>query len=191
MVHLTHTLTERRFFGMAKIFEQATGREIPAAAIPEYLRQHGVHYEFWPVERAPEYLRQKSALSPSEQETLLASFQDHLRRMADEFGYISHDLIVLNPDSTENLEGLLKNFERVHHHTEDEVRFIVDGEGIFTLTRNEETFDVLVTPGDLISVPAGTEHYFTLTAVRNVKAVRLFQTREGWVAIYQDEETPS
>lgn len=173
---------------MPKIIEHRTGREIAAADIPQYLQEHGVHYEFWPVEAAPEALRRQSGLSSEEQETLLAAFHENLSRLSQQFGYISHDLIVLNPETTANLEELLKNFERTHRHTEDEVRFIVDGEGIFTLTRNDDTFSVTVTAGDLISVPAGTAHYFTLTETRNVKAVRLFQTKEGWVAIYQDED---
>ncbi|MGX1451877.1 cupin superfamily acireductone dioxygenase involved in methionine salvage, partial [Cytobacillus horneckiae] len=29
-----------------------------------------------------------------------------------------------------NLDELLKNFQREHHHTDDEVRFIVSGHGV-------------------------------------------------------------
>lgn len=173
---------------MPKIFDHTEKHQVPEAQIPQYLFEHGVHYEFWPVEAAPQELRAKSGLTDMEKETLLQSYQDNLNRISEQFGYISHDLIVLNPTSTSNLEELLANFERSHHHTEDEVRFIVDGEGVFTLTRGGDTFSVTVTPGDLISVPAGTEHYFTLTDQRNVKAIRLFQTKDGWVAIYRGDE---
>lgn len=173
---------------MPKIFDHQTNHDVPDAEIPAYLESHGIHYEFWPVDPVPETLRRQSALTIEEQEVVLAAFQQDLDRLSQEFGYISHDLIVLNPESTPNLEQLLQNFERVHRHTEDEVRFIVDGEGIFTLTRNGETFSVTVASGDLISVPAGTEHYFTLTDMRTVKAIRLFQTKQGWIAIYKEDE---
>lgn len=173
---------------MPVIFDHKTNTEVPIDQQRAYLQSHGIHYEFWPVDGVPEHLRNKTALSSEEQQAILDQFQADLSRLAEQFGYISHDLIVLNPESTPNLEDLLKNFERPHRHTEDEVRFIVDGEGIFTLTREGDTFSITVTPGDLISVPEGTEHYFTLTAQRNVKAIRLFQTKEGWVAIYKDEE---
>lgn len=173
---------------MAKIYDRTHRTEVPTESMAAYLAEHGVHYEFWPVESAPESLRLKDRLAPEEQQQILGAFGESIARISKERGYISHDLIVLNPQSTANLEELLKNFERTHIHAEDEVRFIVDGEGIFTLTRNGDTFSVTVTAGDLISVPEGTPHYFTLTDVRNVKAVRLFQTQEGWVAIYQDEE---
>ncbi|NMP21357.1 cupin domain-containing protein [Sulfobacillus harzensis] len=172
---------------MAHIYDQTHQRTIPQEDQIAYLRDHGIHYEFWPVDAVPEALRRQSGLSEAEQQQVLDAFKSHLSRLAEQFGYISHDLIVLNPESTPNLEELLTNFERVHCHTEDEVRFIVDGEGVFTLTRNGDTFSVTVTPGDLISVPAGTEHYFTLTDRRNVKAIRLFQTKEGWIAIYSDQ----
>lgn len=174
---------------MPQIYDHTHHANIPAESIPAYLAERGVHYEFWPVDSAPDNLRRQDRLTPEEQQQILSAFHDSIARLSQERGYISHDLIVLNPHSTANLEELLKNFERTHIHTEDEVRFIVDGEGIFTLTRNGDTFSVTVQAGDLISVPEGTPHYFTLTEVRNVKAVRLFQTKEGWVAIYQDEES--
>ena len=172
---------------MPAIFDHTQKRELEEREISPYLSQHDIYYEYWPVDKVSEELRHKSALDPLEQQTLLAAFQDNVERLSQQHGYISHDLVVLNEASTPNLEELLHNFERVHHHHEDEVRFIVDGEGIFTLTRGNDTFSVTVTAGDLISVPAGTEHYFTLTKTRNVKAIRLFQTPDGWVAVYQED----
>ncbi|MHB1611787.1 MAG: cupin domain-containing protein [Sulfobacillus sp.] len=153
-------------------------------AIKNFLADHGVLWEYWAPEILPERLRTGLDLNDSEKEELLGQFQNELDRLAHEFGYISHDVIILHADTTPNLDDLLTNFQKEHHHSEDEVRFIVDGEGIFTLTRNGERFAVTVMPGDLISVPRGTRHCFTLTNSRYVKAVRLFQTKEGWVAIY-------
>ena len=39
-------------------------------------------------------------------------------------------------------------------------------------------------PGDLISVPENARHYFTLQDDRQVVAIRIFVTTEGWVPIY-------
>jgi 1,2-dihydroxy-3-keto-5-methylthiopentene dioxygenase len=172
---------------MPTIYDHTRREEIPADQTLSYLADAGVHYEFWPVDVVPEQLRHQSGLNEADKAAVLAAFQENLARISAERGYISHDVIVLNPDSTPNLEELLANFQKTHHHTEDEVRFIVDGEGIFTLTRNENTFSITVRAGDLISVPVGTEHYFTLTESRNVKAIRLFQTKDGWVAIYKED----
>ena len=80
---------------------------------------------------------------------------------------------------------LLDKFNREHHHTEDEVRFVVDGHGIFTICgRSGRYFDVGVGPGDLIAVPAWTRHWFTLAEDRRIKCIRLFQDPAGWAAIY-------
>jgi len=41
-----------------------------------------------------------------------------------------------------------------------------------------------VRAGDYLRVPAGVEHRFTLTAVRRIKALRLFADTAGWAAHY-------
>ena len=43
------------------------------------------------------------------------------------------------------------------------------------------SFDVELEPGDLISVPENARHYFTLQDDRQVVAIRIFVTTEGWV----------
>ena len=45
-------------------------------------------------------------------------------------GYQSQDLIVLHPQIP-NLDGLLEKFAAIHTHDDDEVRYIVEGEGTF------------------------------------------------------------
>ena len=49
-------------------------------------------------------------------------------------------------------------------------------------------FDVRLNPGDLISVPESTRHYFTLAEDRKTVAVRIFVTAAGWVPIYEKDE---
>ena len=86
-------------------------------------------------------------------------------------------------DSTPNIEELLKKFEQVHTHTEDEIRAIVSGKGIFII-KSEELgyYDVELEPGDVISVPENTNHFFTLMDNREIVAVRLFIEKDGWIA---------
>ncbi|HWQ70148.1 MAG TPA: acireductone dioxygenase, partial [Patescibacteria group bacterium] len=58
---------------------------------------------------------------------------------------------------------------------------------IFTIRgRSGQYFDVMVGPGDLITVPAGTRHWFALAEDRRIKCIRLFQDPSGWAAIYDD-----
>jgi 1,2-dihydroxy-3-keto-5-methylthiopentene dioxygenase len=61
----------------------------------------------------------------------------------------------------------------------------VSDHGIFAINGQDgRYFDVELEPGDLISVPENTRHYFTLMADRKVVAVRIFKTKEGWTPIY-------
>ena len=43
-------------------------------------------------------------------------------------------------------------------------------------------FDVELEPGDVISVPENTNHFFTLMDNREIVAVRLFIEKDGWIA---------
>jgi 1,2-dihydroxy-3-keto-5-methylthiopentene dioxygenase len=176
---------------MAVVTEKETGRLYEGAEASRVLESVGVHYEYWDVTGLDAAVRTRYDLTKEEQEAaILGHFQAELDRISEERGYVIRDLIVLSP-KTENIEQMLVNFVKVHHHTEDEVRFIVDGEGIFTVLRHDAWYDIVVRPGDLIAVPAGTRHWFTLTDLRHVKAVRLFQDPNGWVAIYEESKEAS
>lgn len=99
-------------------------------------------------------------------------------------GYHSMDLVVLHP-ATPGLEEALARFDLPHTHADDEVRYILDGEGLFGFFNAEgQECVVRVRPGDLLRIPAGAEHRFTLTATRRIKALRLFSDTAGWVAQY-------
>ncbi|MGV2788075.1 acireductone dioxygenase, partial [Clostridium perfringens] len=43
-------------------------------------------------------------------------------------------------------------------------------------------FNVELEPGDVISVPENTPHFFTLMENKQIIAVRLFIEENGWVA---------
>ena len=84
---------------------------------------------------------------------------------------------------------MLKKFENVHTHTEDEVRAITAGKGIFIIKGTEDVgyFDVELETGDLISVPENIPHFFTLMDNKKIVAIRLFIETEGWIAHPHDD----
>ena len=45
-------------------------------------------------------------------------------------------------------------------------------------------FAIQVESGDLINVPAGTQHWFDLCNDRNIRCIRLFQDQSGWTPHY-------
>jgi 1,2-dihydroxy-3-keto-5-methylthiopentene dioxygenase len=80
---------------------------------------------------------------------------------------------------------MLARFRSEHWHDEDEVRFILEGAGVFHVhPRNGPVFAIEVAAGDLIRVPGGTWHWFDLCADRRIRAVRLFQDAAGWTPQY-------
>lgn len=149
--------------------------------VASYLENQGVIYEHWDIEKLPNRLSEKYDLTDEEKDEILTVFQKEIKSISEKRGYKAQDVISLS-DATPNLDELLQNFKREHHHTDDEVRFIVSGHGIFAIQGKDGVFfDVRLNPGDLISVPPNIRHYFTLQEDRKVVAVRIFVTTEGWV----------
>lgn len=151
-----------------------------------FLEQEEIIYEQWDVAKLPAHLQEKYVLTDEEKQEVLEAYASEIKAISEKRGYQASDVISL-AEHTPNLDELLKNFERKHHHTDDEVRFIVSGHGVFIIKgKNGPFFEVHLNPGDLISVPEGVLHYFTLAEDRKVVAVRIFVTQEGWVPVYEE-----
>lgn len=147
----------------------------------------------WPVGDNPEIreLLAKDAIDDNQKEQVLQALDGYFQKLQQSAGYQSRDLIVLHPDIP-NLDVLLSKFDKCHIHADDEVRYIVAGEGIFGFVRPDGSqIEVTVQPEEFINVPANTEHWFYLTAARKVKAVRYFTTTTGWTPEYTDTQIRS
>ncbi|MNW47073.1 Acireductone dioxygenase [compost metagenome] len=151
--------------------------------VRNFLSQYEVIYEHWDTDKIPDELRENFSLNDVQKAEILNTYDEEIKDLAARRGYRTWDVITLS-EATPNIEELLAKFEQIHTHTEDEIRAIVSGAGTFIIKGNEETgyFDVNLTPGDLISVPENTPHFFTLTDERKVVAVRLFVEENGWIA---------
>ena len=114
------------------------------------------------------------------------AFQAPLDALKAAGGYTTQDEVALGPQ-TPNLEAICAKFVGEHRHDEDEVRFVLEGEGVFEIRASDERWmRVTVTPGDLIVVPKDRYHRFFLTDARAIRCVRLFQDAAGWVPHYRD-----
>jgi len=134
----------------------------------------GIDYERWNLDRvAPD----------ASADAVLAAYADEIDAMKQRGGYVTADVIDVNPE-TPNLDAMLARFDKEHTHDEDEVRFILAGRGIFFLHLDECIASVEVGPGDMLRVPRGTTHWFTLCDERRIRAVRWFQKTEGWTPHY-------
>ena len=156
--------------------ENVTLRE--EAAIRRHLASIGVGYERW--ERA------HAVADDADAREILAAYAEEIERLKAHGGYVTADVIDVKPE-TPGLEEMLVKFRREHWHDEDEVRFVISGRGLFHLNPKEGPLTSVETgPGDLISVPSGTHHWFDLCADRRIRAIRLFRETSGWAPRYTD-----
>lgn len=123
------------------------------------------------------------------QEEILSAYSKDLQPFMESGGYQTADVISIN-STTENYDAIRQKFLAEHTHTEDEIRFFVDGQGDFWFhLENGEVFCLTCEKGDLISVPAGTRHWFDAGANEPfVKAIRIFIDFSGWVPYYTSSE---
>ncbi|MEG7361484.1 acireductone dioxygenase [Pseudomonas citronellolis] len=150
-----------------------------AEDIAATLAELGVRFERWQASApiAP-------GASPDE---VLAAYAPEIQRLKDEQGYVTVDVVSLNADHPQKDE-LRAKFLDEHRHGEDEVRFFVAGRGLFTLHVEDHVYAVLCEKNDLISVPAGTRHWFDMGERPHFVAIRLFNNPEGWVAKFTGDE---
>lgn len=147
-------------------------------AIAVYLATIGIDYERW----EPRQLLAEDA-APEE---VLGAYAGEIETLKARGGYVTADVIDVN-SSTQGLEAMLAKFNREHWHDEDEVRFIIQGRGLFHIhPRNGPVVAIEVESGDLIRVPRGTWHWFNLCGDRRIRAIRLFQDSAGWTPNYTE-----
>ncbi|MFL6335046.1 MAG: 1,2-dihydroxy-3-keto-5-methylthiopentene dioxygenase [Pyrinomonadaceae bacterium] len=148
------------------------------AAIRRHLAGIGISYERWETTHA--------VSDDATAGEILAAYAEEIENLKARGGYVTADMIDVYPE-TPGLEEMLAKFRREHWHDEDEVRFVVSGRGVFHLNPAQGPLTSVETgPGDLISVPSGTRHWFDLCADRRIRAIRLFREPAGWVPRYTD-----
>jgi 1,2-dihydroxy-3-keto-5-methylthiopentene dioxygenase len=102
-----------------------------------------------------------------------------------EQGYVEQDVVELSP-AMQNLDEICAKFDTEHYHTEDEVRFVLGGDGIFDVRDDgDQWIRIEVTEGDIIVIPAHKHHRFYLTEQRRIRCMRLFANHDGWAPLYR------
>jgi len=148
-------------------------------AIRAFLAPFGIQYEKWDVAGR--------IGAEATNEEILEAYAPEIDKLKREGGYVTADVINVSPE-TPGLEAMLDKFNKEHTHSEDEVRFTVRGSGLFHIHPPEHpVFAIQVESGDLISVPAGTQHWFDLCESRTIRCIRLFEDMSGWTPHYVED----
>lgn len=138
-----------------------------------------VKFERWTANR--------ELTSDDDQATIIAAYQESIDKLKQLYGFQSVDVINLRPDNPDKAVFRQK-FLAEHTHDDFEVRFFIDGCGLFYLHVGDKVYAALCEKGDLISVPANTTHWFDMGENPSFKVIRLFTTPEGWVAKFTGSE---
>ncbi|GJJ08350.1 hypothetical protein Clacol_002561 [Clathrus columnatus] len=124
--------------------------------------------------------------------------------VARERDYKNRDVIVVSKEAMGDIyETKLKGFFEEHLHEDEEIRYILEGNGYFDVrgrshlysyskgrldlllsypeTPTEAWIRVAMGPGDLLILPAGIYHRFTPDENNRVKAMRLFKDEPKWI----------
>jgi 1,2-dihydroxy-3-keto-5-methylthiopentene dioxygenase len=146
--------------------------------IGDELAKRKIVFDHWPiaadldVSRAPD--------------RTLADFADRIAAINRDGRYRHIDVAALQPDDSDpgwhaTAIAARSKFLAEHRHAEDEVRFFVTGRGCFYLHLEPEVLAVVCEGGDVLSVPAGTRHWFDMGSRPDFVAIRFFEQEDGWI----------
>lgn len=148
-------------------------------AIARMLGELGVQFERWDASRP---------LAPdASAEDVLAAYDESIRALSDKFSFQSVDVVALRPDNPQKAE-MRQKFLAEHTHADFEIRFFVDGRGLFYLHIGDSVYLVMCEKGDLISVPASTTHWFDMGENPDFKCIRFFTTPQGWLGEFTGDD---
>jgi 1,2-dihydroxy-3-keto-5-methylthiopentene dioxygenase len=126
----------------------------------------------------------------SGQDEIIAAYRADIERLKSAYGYTTVDVIRVTKE-TPNVPTLREKFLNEHTHSEDEVRFFVEGSASFYLRTGGKVYQAICTRGDLIGVPANTTHWFDMGPSPEFAAIRMFVNPEGWVANFTGDDIAS
>jgi 1,2-dihydroxy-3-keto-5-methylthiopentene dioxygenase len=171
---------------MARIIETNGNAITDFKAIEQRLAPLGITLRNWPAPASPRAreLMARQSLNDAEKEELLGLVQERFETLKREKGYQTRDMVVIH-EAIPGLADMLAKFDKIHTHSDDEVRYILDGSGYFGFVEPAGgQFLLEVSAGDYINVPANAEHWFEMRDCKRCKAVRYFIDTSGWTPHY-------
>lgn len=153
-----------------------------ADSIARQLSVLDVQFERWQAEH--------TITADASPEQILLAYEGAVGRLKQQYGFQSADVISLHADHPQAAQ-LRQKFLAEHTHSDFEVRFFVAGKGLFCLHVGTQVYALLCEQGDLISVPAGTRHWFDMGEQPTFTCIRLFTDEAGWIADFTGDTIAS
>jgi 1,2-dihydroxy-3-keto-5-methylthiopentene dioxygenase len=112
-----------------------------------------------------------------------------LEQIRNDRNYNYQDIITVSPDKLPDYEKKIKSFFEEHIHEDEEIRYVLDGSGYFDIRDGEDRWIRMWTKkGDMIVLPAGSYHRFTLDESNYIKAMRLFIGDPVWTPFNRPQD---
>ncbi len=151
--------------------------------ISAQLGKRGIVFDRWPL----------PADGHAPTEDILAEYAGRIGELNADGRYKHIDVARIHPDDSDpqwpdKAVAAREKFLSEHRHAEDEVRFFASGRGCFYLHLDGEVVAVVCEGGDLVSVPAGTRHWFDMGGRPDFLAIRFFEERDGWVGDFTGDK---
>uniref|UniRef100_A0A061SAR8 Probable inactive acireductone dioxygenase n=1 Tax=Tetraselmis sp. GSL018 TaxID=582737 RepID=A0A061SAR8_9CHLO len=104
-------------------------------------------------------------------------------------GYTYHDVCCVAEGKLPEYEKKIKTFFEEPIHNDEEIRYILDGNGYFDVRDKEDRWvRISVGKGDMVVLPAGMYHRYTNTKDNYVQCMRLFAGEPVWTAHNRPQE---
>jgi enolase-phosphatase E1 len=137
------------------------------------LAEIGVFYQRWPV---------KPRTEQTTPDDIFMDYKAEIDQLNRQFNFNQVD--VMDVHKAEVAPEIRNKFLKEHTHDDNEIRYFVDGSGLFYLHAADKVYAVGCEAGDLISVPQGMKHWFDTGSPAYFSCIRFFEKAEGWVAEY-------
>ena len=107
-----------------------------------------------------------------------------LSELRDDRGYSYADIITVHPDKLPDYDNKVKAFFEEHIHDAEEIRYVLGGSGYFDVRDiNDKWIRIHVKKNDLITLPEGIYHRFTVDENDVIHAMRLFKGVPVWTPV--------
>ncbi|MCH2227131.1 MAG: hypothetical protein MK033_05100 [Candidatus Caenarcaniphilales bacterium] len=140
----------------------------------------GIKFEQWQL---------PSNVQELNEEEIYELYSDQIKLIKETYKFKAVDLMNINNSFAQNsnFKATREKFLKEHTHSDDEVRYFISGSGLFTIHKAKKVHSILCEAGDLINVPANTQHWFDMGSKPEFKCLRFFSDESGWIPDYSDE----
>ncbi|KAF8301439.1 Acireductone dioxygenase [Clavulina sp. PMI_390] len=121
-----------------------------------------------------------------------SGWEPQIDLIARQRGYKNRDRLNAAKESLgASYETMLRMFFNEHLHEDEEIRYVIGGSAYFDVRdfKSDKWIRIKVEPNDLIVLPAGLYHRFTLDKNNAVDLIRLFKEEPKWMPHNRSPET--